>query len=477
MSAVALRATVDSIVRQRNEALGLYDEAHRALMSASEAVRRAAGAASAAAPTVTSYNHMNERAREHLLTPIKVPARDDYLASARAVTDKDVWAHIVAITDLERLMDKKAKDALRQQLMTDPPEVTVENVTATLEQMFLDRDTIFKRGIAECFSNLDRRFRSHDGWKIGSRVILSSAFNDTGHWSYYRNHRDTMQDIERTFMVLEGLPMPPNYAGLVGAIEHARGREWGARQTEVETEYFTVRIFKNGNAHVWFKRDDLLDKVNRLLGEYYGAPIPEEREAEDDGGLNTPKTTPAKHYGFYPTPEAAALTLIENVPMYRRDGEPVLTVLEPSAGTGNLAGLLAAKGAAVDCVEIQAHLANDLSRSGRYRQVVRADFLALRPDALPAYDRVVMNPPFDRERDIDHVMHALKFLKPDGFLTAIMSAGTEFRETRKSTAFRALMEQMNAHWRDLPPGSFAEAGTYCNTIILSVWKNGRGAYG
>ena len=87
-----------------------------------------------------------------------------------------------------------------------------------------------------------------------------------------------------------------------------------------------------------------------------------------------------------------------------------------------------------------------------------------------------MNPPFDRERDIDHVMHALKFLKPDGFLISIMSAGTEFRETRKSVAFRTLMQKMNARWRDLPPSSFSTVGTNINTIVLSVWNDSRVFY-
>lgn len=58
-----------------------------------------------------------------------------------------------------------------------------------------------------------------------------------------------------------------------------------------------------------------------------------------------------------------------------------------------------------------------------------------------------------------------------GFV-AIMSAGTEFRETRKSVAFRGLMAGMNASYTDLPPGSFAEAGTYVNTLIVRVRKNG-----
>jgi hypothetical protein len=155
--------------------------------------------------------------------------------------------------------------------------------------------------------------------------------------------------------------------------------------------------------------------------------------------------------------------------LHRPEGAAQLRVLEPSAGTGNLARLCRKAGVVVECVEVQPALADRLRAEG-FRTVC-GDFLALRPDRL--FDRVVMNPPFDRERDIDHVMHALDFLAPDGFLTAIMSAGTEFRETKKSVAFRALMDRMNARWRDLPAGSFAEAGTYCNTIILRVWKDGR----
>jgi len=35
------------------------------------------------------------------------------------------------------------------------------------------------------------------------------------------------------------------------------------------------------------------------------------------------------------------------------------------------------------------------------------------------------------------------------------------------------MEKLKAEWEDLPPGSFAEVGTYVNTLIMRVWKDGR----
>ncbi len=80
-----------------------------------------------------------------------------------------------------------------------------------------------------------------------------------------------------------------------------------------------------------------------------------------------------------------------------------------------------------------------------------------------------MNPSFDRERGLDHVMHALKFLIDEGCLIAIMSAGTEFRETIKAVAIRALRDRMNAQWRALHCRGWHQR----QSRHRQVWKNGR----
>jgi hypothetical protein len=247
----------------------------------------------------------------------------------------------------------------------------------------------------------------------------------------------------------------------------------------------------NRNAHLWFQRADLVVKVNKLLAEYYGEVIGDGQTTEEDPFANI-KNLPAKRFGFYPTPDGACDRVFRNISTLRRKDLPQLRVLEPSAGTGNPARRCVhsieeldnwSGGRSrhlnecrcdnlVDCVEIQPGLALTLQAEGIYNRVFAKDFLQLTPETTGLYDLVVMNPPFDRERDIDHVIHALKFLKEDGQLVAIMSAGTEFRETKKSAAFRALMQKMNAQWEDLPAGSFSEAGTNVNTLFLRVWKNG-----
>ena len=93
------------------------------------------------------------------------------------------------------------------------------------------------------------------------------------------------------------------------------------------------------------------------------------------------------------------------------------------------------------------------------------DFLKAAP--VQKFDRVVMNPPFSRQADIDHVTHAARFLKPGGRMVAIMSAGTIFRQNSKAVAFRGWLEALGGTLEDLPDGAFKASGTMVRTCIVS----------
>jgi hypothetical protein len=462
-------STIGQICAHRDLALKHFADAHQKLTEADAALAEAITALSQAAPAGNAYYHGHQSASEdEFLRRLKLPTAEAYLALATKIVDTRVWSHLVATTDLERLMDATAKAQLREQLTTNPAPATEETIRATLETLILDSGMIFRRGVATAFSNLDRRFKSHDGWRIGNRIIIANALNECGSWSYrtWNNPRHVIADVERIFLVIDGKQSLPSHLGLVTAIDGAK-KGYGPFQGEVETDYIRARVFMNGNVHLWFTRPDLVMRVNQLIGEYYGTPIPEERAPDFTADILRPKTGIAKNFGFYPTPKDAADLLLGHVRFGRVD-PAAFRVLEPSAGTGNLARLAVEKGATVDCVEFQSALADGLRESGLYRSVITGDFLALTPKA--DYDAVIMNPPFDHERDIDHVLHALAFLKPGGQLAAIMSAGTEFRETKKSVAFRAIVEKHGGVFLDLPPASFASVGTNVNTVILHLRK-------
>lgn len=481
-------ATVDEVVGYRDLAVEAYTEAADHLRRAAEAMEGARKHLDAATGGVRPSHYLVPKAQEiEAFDAARVLDPDQFERTARRLADIRVWASLIERTELDHLMDKEAKDELRQQMAYVPevldrstgalineaeiaqglPPIDAETIRTTLEGFAQESPAIFKRGLANAFAGLDRRFRSHDGFKVGSRVILTRAFDDWGSWNYYTNLRDTLVDIERVFLVLDGKGPRAAYGGIVGQVDTDRkGGGLGKRQSEHEGEFFRVRIFKNGNAHLWFTRDDLLATVNSLLMDHYsmGWGRMTDENAEPDP-LQERAVGQARNFGFFPTPERLAEDLVDEV---RQHVESGALVLEPSAGTGRLAFALAAQNLRVDCVEIQPEHAERLRAAGL--NVACQDFLTVRP-TVRHYDAVLMNPPFDRERDIDHVRHAWDFLKPGGRLVAVMSAGTEFRETRKAQAFRKLMESHGARWRDLPAGTFAAAGTMVNAVVLSVRKS------
>jgi len=515
---VMQRATIEQIVKSRDTAVALYEDAFAKIEAADEAIKAARTEALNAHPGILNpYRSTDADEINAFMRAVDLPDREQYIRTARRIVDMDVWSYVIQRTDLEHLMDKEAKDELRAQMSFVPertngdgelinqdeidkglPPVTVETVESTLMHFAASAGEIFKRGIANAFSKLDRRFKSHDGFGVKDRMILTHAFSEWGGWHYHNAHRDSLIDIERVFLVLDGKDPRATYAGIVGVIDAERkGWSGGAGQSVHEGDYFRVRIFKNGNAHLWFTRKDLVIKVNKLLAEYYGEVIgygaggPEHVTEEDV--FESKALTPAKNFGFFPTPDSLVDRILEDADLCRRyrDRNTPLRILEPSAGTGAISWKLASVRQdsewdrtvgsedycykhKVDVVEIQPDLANNLEASGIYNRVINADFLSLKAEGTP-YDRIVMNPPFDRERDIDHVTHAWKFLKPGGKLVAIMSAGTEYRTTKKAKAFQKFVEEHSRKgygrpWNDCPAGSFKESGTNVNTVWVTLTK-------
>jgi predicted RNA methylase len=500
------RATVEEMVAHHDKSIELFRHAFGKIEEASDAIKAAYKEQQPFGADV--YLDSNHREVREFKDAVQLPDADRYMHVASRLASIKFWTWITEKGDLQRLMDKEAREQLHKQLAYVPlrsrdgrsiideaemaksfPPVTVDNVLATIEQFMLDAETIFRRGVANAFSQLDRRFRSHDGFKIGSRLILDRIVTVEPKWnswslSYGHYKLATLQDIERAFAVLDE-QCGSSFRNCEWAIRQEIDRDRGSpHQFEVQTAYFKIRVFKNGNAHLWMARDDLVDKVNRLLAEYYGEVVGD-AQTRDDPLRHKSGPLAVRDFDLFPTPDAVAEKVIKaaNLNPYRRDSEPpaeTLRVLEPSAGLGNLAMRAVAAGCHVDVVEIHQGRAEALRGLDGICGVYVGDFLKLNPcDGCGLYDRVIMNPPFTGERDVQHVYHALKFLKPGGRLVAVMGAGVEFRETPRTVAFRAHIEAVmgeridHSQWgrgtfQDLPERSFAEAGTNINTVLICV---------
>lgn len=214
-------------------------------------------------------------------------------------------------------------------------------------------------------------------------------------------------------------------------------------------------------------------KWNRKAGAHVFREDPSEMldEVVQTGGYIKQKTK-AQQLGFFKTPPELAKRLVDAAGIKQGD-----VVLEPSAGTGNLIRALPDWVSWVYACEVNAGIISAL-RLATLRWgttcVHCRDFLQTTPSDLDPraklVDVVVMNPPFARQADIDHVLHATTFLRPGGRLAAIMSASVLFRANKKTVDFRRWVESLGGVFEALPDGSFTVSGTNAATVMLSLTK-------
>lgn len=174
----------------------------------------------------------------------------------------------------------------------------------------------------------------------------------------------------------------------------------------------------------------------------------------------TGEVTLPQKFGYFPTPLALGTEVATRAAI-----EPGHLVLEPSMGQGHLADAImkVQPQCRIEGFEL---LPGNVEKCASRYAVTHGDFLAVAPS--PTFDRVVMNPPFEKQADIHHVQHALKFLKPGGHLVSIMSAGVTFRDNKLTTAFRELVEERGGLVEPNDEGAFKESGTMVRTITVEI---------
>jgi len=187
------------------------------------------------------------------------------------------WRCIVGRLELRRIMSSKRWDELCDAIDKGKlPEITVENVEAVCSQWAGSIPDMWTEAVREVFEYLRPRnsaLKTNSELEVPRKIIRQNIvsmhldYPITPSVSYY--HRQYIASVERVFRGLDGKGQTLGYytSELEQALEaSAKAYKATGVATDAETEYFRVRVYGNGNAHIWFKRLDLLAKLNAIAG-------------------------------------------------------------------------------------------------------------------------------------------------------------------------------------------------------------------
>jgi protein-L-isoaspartate O-methyltransferase len=169
-------------------------------------------------------------------------------------------------------------------------------------------------------------------------------------------------------------------------------------------------------------------------------PVVVNRALEEEIKAMEAKLLGRKIPGFFPTPPDLIDRMIDLAML--REGD---SVLEPSFGKGDiLEAICRSKQITLNLdvtgIEQNFELYSLVQKKRELLNwkcsLINGDFLTIKSNGKNI-NKIIMNPPFEKGVDIDHVMHAYnEFLAPGGKLVALMGAGSFQRSYKKEKEFQ-----------------------------------------
>ena len=184
--------------------------------------------------------------------------------------DRGIWRDLMKKSGMLSIMDAQARDQWYNSLeKEDIPVVSEANILSTFEQLHLNKIDVFERGVINVFKGLSWDYKTNSPCSFGKKIIVNNLVAHS-RWGFSLNwgwRRDQLADLERMLFLLDGKPIPDNRGDVTTRLmEHIRDNP---SKDIYEDDFFSIRYFQKGTAHITFKRIDLTEKMNDIVAKHY----------------------------------------------------------------------------------------------------------------------------------------------------------------------------------------------------------------
>lgn len=184
--------------------------------------------------------------------------------------DRSIWRDLMLKSGMMALMDAQARDQWHKNLEEgDLPAISEANILSTFEQLHRNKMDVFERGIINVFKGLSWDYKTNSPCSFGKKIIVNNlvTHNRCGFSLNWGWRRDQLADLERMLFLLDGKPIPDNRGDVTTRLmEHIRDN---LSKDVYEDDFFSIRYFQKGTAHITFKRYDLTEKMNDIVAKHY----------------------------------------------------------------------------------------------------------------------------------------------------------------------------------------------------------------
>lgn len=147
-------------------------------------------------------------------------------------------------------------------------------------------------------------------------------------------------------------------------------------------------------------------------------------------------------------------------------------VLEPSAGQGAIVNAINKlfPDMGIECCEMMPLNRTILSKNPSV--ILKEEDFLKTPDSyyLDQFDKIIANPPFSKNQDIDHIKRMWQCLKKGGRIVTISSNHWRNSDNKKEKEFKQWLDSVGHDLYEVDAGSFKDSGTMISSNILVINK-------
>ena len=257
---------IERIISLRDEGIRLDLDAIGQIRKARDLMQEAGGC---------QYLYDFDKAVENAIRWKDTPSDRAVTAIARVIDGK-IWDRLMSETGMYTLMSNKQRQEWDRQVAgSEMPPITLDNVMSTFRHLNASKADTFTQGLIDIFKSLSWDYKTNNPCMFGKRIIIAPLLDvwRSGWGRFSSDGHTKIDDLARPFYVLDGRNVPDHRVS-DGAKQDAFFSENQFNGKVFECDYFSVRYYKKGSAHITFKRLDLVEKINDMVASHYPDMLP-----------------------------------------------------------------------------------------------------------------------------------------------------------------------------------------------------------
>lgn len=196
---------------------------------------------------------------------------DEAVTLAMRQVDAVFWDTLMRKSGIRAFMSAARQDEWRNLISEGKtPPFEIDSIKSTFTDLYGKRADMMEEGMIDLFRHLSWDYKTNNPVRLEKKLIVDRVINSYG--MVTNKVTNELDDLVRILSVYDGKPIPEHRHGMYAVVADAIAQ----KIFMVDTEYFTMKIFKKGSGHITFKEKTLplLDQCNRTIAKAFPNALP-----------------------------------------------------------------------------------------------------------------------------------------------------------------------------------------------------------